>query len=239
MQIKLASYSAIGSRTVNEDACACEQIGPELFCAVVCDGLGSHGGGQDASAIVVNQLKQTPPTHLPTAQQIAQWLERSNQEILRRRKDPLHMKTTAVALFVEGRRAIWVHIGDSRLYHYHNGRLVDATEDHSVCNLAVKMGNITRRDIPKHPDRNKVLKVLGEESISPEIHEDVELPPGRHAFLLCSDGLWERLHEDEIMLDLQKSQTPEQWLQELRSRAQMRKYTDVDNNTAAAVWLDI
>ena len=101
------------------------------------------------------------------------------------------------------------------------------------------MGNITRRDIPNHPDRNKVLKVLGEESIYPEIHEDVELPPGRHAFLICSDGLWERLHEDEIMLDLQKSQTPEQWLQELRSRAQMRKYTDVDNNTAAAVWLDI
>ncbi len=239
MQIKLASYSAIGSRAVNEDACTCEQIGPELFCAVVCDGLGSHGGGQDASAIVVNQLKQTPPPHIPTAQQILQWLERSNQEILQRRKDPRHMKTTAVALFVEGKRTIWVHIGDSRLYHYHNGRLVDATEDHSVCNLAVKIGNITRRDIPKHPDRNKVLKVLGEESISPEIHESVDLPPGRHAFLLCSDGLWERLHEDEIMLDLHKSQTPEQWLQELRIRAEMRKYTDVDNNTAAAVWLDI
>ena len=156
-----------------------------------------------------------------------------------KRNGPHHMKTTAVGLFIHRNQAVWTHVGDSRLYHYHNGRLVDATADHSVCYLAVKMGEITRRDIPSHPDRNKVLKVLGEDKIAPEIHPPVTLEPGQHAFLLCTDGLWERLHEDEIMLDLYKSQTPDQWLFNLRSRAEIRKHADVDNNTAVAVFVSV
>lgn len=239
MYIKLASYSSIGTRSENEDSSACEQLGPEQMYAVVCDGLGSHGGGQAASRTVVTHLQRSRFSQLPTAQQILEWLQRSNQEILEKRNGPQHMKTTAVALFVHQNRAIWTHIGDSRLYHFHNGQLVHATADHSVCYLAVKLGEITRRDIPSHPDRNKVLKVLGEERFTPEIHDPVTLEPGLHAFLLCSDGLWERLHEDEIMLDLYKSQTPDQWLFNLRCRAELRKHTNVDNNTAVAVYVHV
>lgn len=239
MQIKIASYTSIGSRAENEDSSAYEQLGPDQMYAVVCDGLGSHGGGQAASRIAVTQLQRMRFSHLPSSQQIQEWMHQSNQEILAKRNGPHHMKTTAVALFVCQNRAIWTHIGDSRLYHYHNGRLVDATADHSVCYLAVKMGEITRRDIPTHPDKNKVLRALGEDKVDPEIHEPVTLEPGLHAFLLCSDGLWERLHEDEIMLDLYKSQTPDQWLFNLRCRAELRKHTNVDNNTAIAVYVSV
>ena len=239
MQMKLASYTSIGNRAENEDSYTCEQLGPEQMYAAVCDGLGSHGGGQAASRAVVTQLQRMRFPQLPSAQQIAEWMQKSNQEILAKRNGPHHMKTTAVGLFICQNQAVWAHIGDSRLYHYHNGRLVDATADHSVCHLAVKMGQITRRDIPSHPDRNKVLKVLGEDSFAPEIHAPVTLEPGQHAFLLCTDGLWERLHEDEIMLDLYKSQTPDQWLFNLRSRAEIRKHTDVDNNTAVAVFVSV
>lgn len=237
MHIKLASYTSIGSRTENEDSMACEQLGPETMYAVVCDGLGSHGGGQAASRAAVMQLQRTRFSQLPTSQQILDWMHRSNQEILEKRNGPQHMKTTAVALFVHQNRAVWTHVGDSRLYHYHNGRLADVTVDHSVSYMAVQLGEITRRDIPYHPDKNKVLRVLGEERLAPEIHDPVTLAPGQHAFLLCSDGLWERLHEDEIMLDLHKSQTPDQWLFSLRCRAELRKHTNVDNNTAVAVFV--
>lgn len=239
MQIKIASYTSLGSRTENEDSGAYQQLAPDRMYAVVCDGLGSHGGGQAASRAAVAQLQRMQFTGLPTEQQILDWMQLSNQEILARRNGPHHMKTTAVALFVHQNRAIWAHIGDSRLYHYHNGRLVDATADHSVCYLAIKLGELTRRDIPNHPDKNKVLKALGEDSIAPEIHKPVTLAPGHHAFLLCSDGLWERLHEDEILLDLHKSQTPDQWLFNLRCRAELRKYTGVDNNTAVAVYVNV
>ena len=62
---------------------------------------------------------------------------------------------------------------------------------------------------------------------------------GFHAFLLCSDGLWERLQEDEIMIELHKAPNPEQWLFGLRTRALMRKNTDVDNNTAVAAYITV
>lgn len=239
MQIKVASYTSVGTRAENEDTGDFLQYAADRMYAVVCDGLGSHGGGRAASQTAVANLRQMNFASLPTADQIRQWLERSNQEILQKRDGPSHMKTTAVALFLEGDRAVWVHIGDSRLYHYHNGKLLDFTQDHSVCEVAVKLGQITRRDIPTHPDKNKLLRALGEEQINPEIHQPVTLEPGQHAFLLCSDGLWERLHEDEILLDLHKSAGPEEWLYYLRCRAQMRKYVDVDNNTAVAVYVTI
>lgn len=241
MQITLASYTSIGSRAENEDSFSCDRTGQDQMYAVVCDGLGSHGGGQAASRAVTTQplLSRMCLSQLPSKQQVLEWLQLSNQEILEKRNGPHHMKTTVVGLFIHRNQAVWTHLGDSRLYHYHNGRLVDATADHSVCYLAVKMGDITRRDIPNHPDRNKVLKVLGEESFSPEIHEPVTLAPGQHAFLLCSDGLWERLHEDEIMLDLYKSQSPDQWLTNLRIRAELRKHTEVDNNTAVAAFVTV
>ena len=239
MQIKLASYTSIGNRSENEDSYACEQFGPNQVYAVVCDGLGSHGGGQAASRAAVTQLQRMHFNQLPTPQQIMEWMQLSNQEIINKRNSAQHMKTTAVALFIHQNQAVWTHIGDSRLYHFHNGRLADVTADHSVCYLALKLGEITRRDIPNHPDRNKILRALGDEKLSPEVHDPIVLEPGHHAFLLCSDGLWERLHEDEIMLDLYKSQTPDQWLYNLRCRAEMRKYTNVDNNTAVAVYVSV
>lgn len=238
MQIELYGYTAVGNRVENEDTGAFEQLGKDRIYAIVADGLGGHGGGKAASQTAVDALLQCrAETGLPSEERILGWLQQANQEILRKRDGPRHMKTTVVALFVCGRQAIWAHIGDSRLYHFFNGELADATQDHSVCQIAVKLGEITRKQIPNHPDRSKLLKVLGEPSVAPEVHPAITLQPGQHAFLLCSDGLWERLQEDEIMLDLHKAATPEQWIYSLRCRAEMKKSTDVDNNTAIAVFI--
>lgn len=78
MYIKLASYTSVGSRAENEDSSAYEQTGPEQLYAVVCDSLGSHGGGQAASRAVVTQLQKTHFSQLPTAPQILDWMQRGN-----------------------------------------------------------------------------------------------------------------------------------------------------------------
>ena len=238
MQIEVFGYTALGDRRENEDTGTFEKISDHSLCALVCDGLGGHGGGRAASETAVGALLQCRQcTQLPTKEQILGWMNQANGEILAKRDGPRHMKTTAVFLFIQNDQAIWAHIGDSRLYHFHNGNLVHYTNDHSVCQIAVKLGEITRRDIPNHPDRSKVLKVLGADSIAPEIHDPIRLEPGEHAFLLCTDGLWERLLEDEIQLDLLGAASPEQWLYSLRCRAERRKSRDVDNNTAVAVFI--
>lgn len=240
MNIQMDSYTAQGDRRENEDSFLAEQVTREFALTAVADGLGGHGGGKAASQIAAQALSLCrSSSRLPDREEIARRLDQANQEILSKRDGPSHMKTTAVFLAVQRNRAVWAHIGDSRLYHFDHDELAHYTLDHSMCQLAVKLGEITRDQIPDHPDRSRLLRVLGESEIAPEFHDPVELRPGRHAFLLCTDGLWERLAEAEICLDLQKSNTPGEWLDYLRRRAQKRKWTDVDNNTAVAVFVEV
>ena len=240
MRIQLHGYTGVGSRVENEDTGTYGQLGSNGLYAIVADGLGGHGGGRAASEIAVRALLQCQNWEtLPNKEKICEWMGQANREILSKRDGANHMKTTVVFLAVFKGQAIWAHIGDSRLYYYYNGELVEATEDHSICQVAVKLGEITRRQIPTHPDRSRLLKVLGDEVLEPEIHKAIVLAPGQHAFLLCTDGLWERLQEDEILLELHKADTPQQWVDSLRCRAEKRKSTDVDNNTAVAVFVDV
>ena len=175
---------------------------------------------------------------LPSGETILAWMNEANRNILATRANANQMKTTAVALYLYKNQAVWAHIGDSRLYHFHNGVLADYTEDHSLAQLSIKMGELhSRSEIPSFEGRSKLFRVIGDDEIKPQLHAPITLSPGDHAFLLCSDGLWERLLEDEIMLDLHKAATAEEWVYLLRCRAMMRKSTDVDNNTAIAIWI--
>lgn len=241
MVIQSYSYTHPGDRAENQDSYQWRQLDREQCMAVVCDGLGGHKGGSIASAIGVSNLTRWEAgAQLPSENDIIQWMNQANSEILKTRSDSNQMKTTAVALYISGQNAIWGHIGDSRLYHYYDGELLDYTEDHSIGQLAIKMGEIrSRSDIPSHADRSKLFRVIGDDTIQPEVHKSIFLQPGKHAFLLCSDGLWERLNEDEILLDLHKSCSAEEWLFLLRCRAILRKSTDVDNNTAIAIWIEV
>lgn len=238
MQIQIYGYTNMGDRPENEDTYICEMLSDSAMYAVLCDGLGAHSGSKLASQITLNALQQCKDIDpLPSADHIRACLNMANQTILSKREDSQQMKTTAAALYVREDSAVWAHIGDTRIYHFCNGELVHFTNDHTVCQMAVESGQISRKDIPSHPDRSKLLRVVGEPEIDPEIHAPISLEPGQHAFLLCSDGLWECLQEDEIMLDLNKSISPDQWIYYLRCRAQMRKFTEVDNNTAIAAFL--
>lgn len=241
MKITKAEYSHIGGRKENEDSYLCEILNENSAYAIVCDGLGGHGGGRAASRAAVKHLsKARYCNQLPNRELITQWMQETNREIAALRSgNTTRMKSTAVFLAVNGCTAVWAHIGDSRLYHFYNGALVDYTEDHSVPQMMVQAGELTRDQIPDSPDRNRVLKVLGSEELKPEIEESVLLPPGKHAFLLCTDGLWEYLQDAEIRMDLLKSRNPAQWLMYLRSRSEERKKASPDNNTAVAMFVEI
>jgi len=240
MNIWKSGYTHIGGRQKNEDAFYCEAMTQQSVCAVVADGLGGHGDGELASQIAVRHLSQCAACSiLPSEAQIEKWFLDANSEILAKNKSVAGMKTTAVFLAVFRGCAVWAHVGDSRLYHFHEGQLRHYTNDHSVPQVKVFTGELTRDQIPFSPDRNIILRALGNEELETEIHAAIQLPPGRHAFLLCTDGFWEYLTEDEIALDLKKSVSPAAWLMYLRCRGESRKDKTADNNTAVAVFLDV
>ncbi len=231
-------YSCQGGRPKNEDSYAIATYG-DNYCAVVADGLGGHGEGKQASLTAVKYLSLCGKSgELPKEKEILQSFLEANEEIMVNRTDEKHMKTTAVYLCIHKNQAVWAHIGDSRLYHFWNGKLCDYTLDHSVSQMAVMLGEIKREEIPGHCDRSRLLRVLGDEELKPEIHASVMLKPGRHAFLLCSDGFWESVTEDEMLFDLCKSLSPDEWIKSLYLRIMKRQGEGHDNHTAVAIFAE-
>lgn len=237
MNVKIATLSDIGGRSNNDDTVMVRQKEDSAW-VFVGDGLGGYAGGQMASeAAAAAIMEQSHRGSLLIENRMTEAAEAANRavrEVQETKKG--NMKTTMVFLTIEDGRAKWMHVGDSRLYHFRCGQLVSQTIDHSVSQMAVLMGEITPREIRFHEDRNRVLRALGSESAKPEISRTVMLTGNEDVFLLCTDGFWEYVYEEEMESLLHKSKNPEQWLEEMRQILMTRTPRDNDNFTAAAVF---
>ena len=232
-------YSDIGNRQENEDNGGIYVYGTNIV-AVVADGLGGQGGGQAASSLALHELSRCGTQEkLPDREEIEAYFQKANEAIIKRQQNQFHMKTTAVYLCIHGKSAIWAHIGDSRLYHFYQKKLCHFTQDHSVSQLAVLLGEISSSEIPGHAKRSHLLKALGCEEMKPEVHEAVLLEPGQHAFLLCTDGFWECMEEEELQDALFHTETAEEWITFLRQKITLNSGENHDNNTAMAVFLEV
>ncbi|MDR0964523.1 MAG: serine/threonine-protein phosphatase [Clostridium sp.] len=240
MQIETAFFSYQGGRDYNEDSVRC--VSENGACAVVvADGLGGHGGGQIASAIVVDRLTDDfmRTKALDTAY-VTDLFRRVNAQVLEAQTPTQRMKSTGVALYIKDQSLLWGHVGDTRLYYFQGGMLVSQTLDHSVSQMAVYAGEITVEQIRHHADRSRVLRAFGmEEGFRTEFSRVLTLSPGFHAFLLCTDGFWEYVWETEMASDLAKATSPHNWLETMKSRLLKRVPKDNDNYSAAAVFIHV
>lgn len=235
--IQIASYSDIGGRPRNEDTVRSAARGDDRLCLVVADGLGGHGGGELASSAAADAICAAWDGRADPAA-LAHWVREANRKVLSLQTRQCAMKTTAAVLTLEPGRAVWAHVGDSRLYRFQDGKLAFQTRDHSVAQIGVMLGEITVDEIRFHEDRSRVLRALGQDDeLNVETGEH-PLPPGRHAFLLCSDGFWEYVLEEEMERTLAAAASPEDWLARMRDILSGKVPADNDNNTAAAVWVD-
>ena len=237
MSYKIAGVCQRGGRSYNEDCVRYSMNGTGIVC-VVADGLGGHGGGEIASAVVADTLVEgfmsNPHVH---NENILHLFESANQEVLNKQVASVRMKSTVVALFLSQNAITVGHVGDSRLYRFTEGRLVFQTKDHSVSQMAVLSGEIPPEKIRFHEDRNKVLRAMGNDAaIKPEIKRLEGRPGAFEAFLLCTDGFWEYVFEDEMEIDLAKSETPEDWLDSMTGRLSKRVNGKHDNFSALAVF---
>lgn len=232
-------YSNIGGRKVNEDAFGSYVYGKNIV-TVIADGLGGQGDGQRASLLAVESLSKCGAEgDLPNAEELSLAFAKANQEIIKHQSNRFHMKTTAVYLCIHENRVIWGHIGDSRLYHFFNGKLCDYTLDHSLSQVAVALGEIQRKDIPNHAQRSRLLRALGCEGEEAKVCGPVFLEAGKHAFLLCTDGFWEYFSDEEIAEILKEAGSADMWILKLREKMKGRCKSNCDNHTAAAVLLEV
>lgn len=200
-------------REANEDASAhVRPEDPRLLAAkgtltVVADGMGGHASGEVASGMAVEHVTRLYyETERPAAAALKYGVEEANRRVYAASLSDarLHgMGTTCTALAVVGGVAHSAHIGDSRLYFLRDGALHLLTEDHSAVMELIKLGIITREEARRHPEKNIILRALG---TSPEVEADTWGAPlplqSGDAFLLCSDGLYDLVPDDEIGLAL-------------------------------------
>lgn len=235
--IQTASYTDIGGRPCNEDSCRFLSAGANCLLAVVADGLGGHGGGELASSTAVQTIC-SGWNGQASAGELNRLIQTAHRQVLALQTGLCAMKTTAVVLALADDRAVWAHVGDSRLYYFRDGKLILQTRDHSASQIAVMLGDITPDQIRFHEDRNRVLRALGQDGELKVDTREEALRPGQHIFLLCTDGFWEYVTEAEMEADLAAAAGPADWLERMRKRLQARVPADNDNNTAAAVWLN-
>ena len=240
-EIKYASVSEIGNRTNNEDCIAALVQAPQAFFAVA-DGLGGHGKGEVASQLAVNKALEAYAQSEGGVSPLSVCFEYGQQAILLEQQQldaRGDMKTTLALLTIKGNQAQWGHIGDTRLYWFVGNRLQQRTLDHSVPQMLVATGEIREKDIRKHEDRNRLLRVMGIEWSSPryEIAEKITLT-GNDSFLLCTDGFWEYVNEKVMQHSLRAAQTANAWLQAMLAEAERNsRGCDRDNYSAIAVFI--
>lgn len=170
---------------------------------VVADGMGGHNAGEVASATAISVIEAAfGQMRTEPAGQLKEALENANFTIHQKSiecPETHGMGTTCTALLLQDGFAYSAHVGDSRLYLIRQDSIYLMTEDHSAVMELVKRGELTLQDARHHPDKNVVTRCLG---TRPQVEvsawsEPLPLQPGDH-FLLCSDGLYDQVEDEEI-----------------------------------------
>lgn len=131
------------------------------------------------------------------------------------------------------------YIGDSRLYYFHHGQIQYQTLDHSVPQMLVAAGEIPKEKIRDHPDRNRLLRVLGdrERKIRYQEIQPIPLEPG-DCVLLCTDGFWEYVLEEDMEKDLAKAKDLNDWMTRMKKKVRRRGFFErQDNYSALGIWI--
>ena len=202
-----AALTDIGRvRTHNEDAVLAQ---PPLF--VVADGLGGHEAGEVASSIAVETLRDHAPRR-PDAKALARAVKAANREVIRSAREGFGkqgMGTTMTAAIVEGTRIALAHVGDSRAYLLHDGKLARVSEDHSMVADMIRRGQLTEAEARYHPNRSVITRALGTDPNMLADTYELDASPGDR-LLLCSDGLTGMLEDGLIAEILTENRTPDQ-----------------------------
>ncbi|HET6370150.1 MAG TPA: Stp1/IreP family PP2C-type Ser/Thr phosphatase [Nitrospiria bacterium] len=210
MKIVASGISDTGRvRSSNEDSLG---FYPEIGLYVVADGMGGHAAGEVASRMAVEIIgswlqKTIEKQGKASGKDLVQAVKEANHQIFISGSENATLQgmgTTMVALFQADEQAYVASVGDSRVYQIRTNQISQITRDHSLVNEYVERGMLTQEAAEHHPLKHVISRALGTNT---EVEVDlleVLLQEGDR-FLLCSDGLSNKLSPSEILTLLNQS----------------------------------
>ena len=210
---------------------------------IVADGMGGRSGGRKASDQVMMTARQLFERYSPDNDDPPSLLKQIVTEA------HLVIKLTAISSEQEPHSTLaaflinpdgechWIHAGDSRIYHYHQNRLVKRTMDHSYVQTLVDAGQLTEEEANVHPQSNILMGCLGADEDPPmDLHYIERLEPG-DILMACSDGVWHYFSPQELGSVL-SSLSPREATEFLIEKARSRAHGGGDNLSLVIVKLE-
>ncbi|MCS7072890.1 MAG: Stp1/IreP family PP2C-type Ser/Thr phosphatase [Bacteroidia bacterium] len=181
-------------RQINEDFLGYFDT-PNGVVFVVCDGMGGHNRGDEASRIAVTAICDYlgREYYEDARKAVSEALSFANFQVYLRSLESIEsrgMGTTCVLAVLRDNQLFYGHVGDSRMYLCKNHQLRQLTKDHSYVQQLIDSGIITQDEAENHPKRSVIMKAIGtSEHAEPEVAPEPLLLEARDQVLLCSDGL--------------------------------------------------
>lgn len=201
--------SRIGGRKENQDSAGLKEtkLG---YLVVVCDGMGGMQGGSVASQLAVQTILETVASadkQSNPSMTLIKAIRNANMAIIEEGQNNPNLQrmgTTVTALLLTPYSALTAYVGDSRIYQLRKGKKVFRTFDHSMVFEMVRKKVISEEQARLSAQSNVILKALG---ITPNIEVEIEERPYLKGdrFILCTDGFWGAMPEDEFIRHLSEN----------------------------------
>jgi serine/threonine protein phosphatase PrpC len=248
VRLDIAGWTSTGMiRPGNEDALCVvhaaelrDGVQEEYALVFAADGLGGNDAGEVAAALTVQAMRRRllsepplsgltdnpalgrpPSRRLSIRRRIADALKEANRLVFRMAREGVGrrgMGCTAEAVYLDGRRLVVGHVGDSRTYLLHRGRLAQMTRDHTLVGRMVELGKLTAEQAAAHPRRNELRQAIGcRGDLRPEL-ATAALSAGDWV-VVCTDGLTGCVSPTEIQAMLEQSSSAEAAARRLVNRA--------------------
>lgn len=205
-------------RSTNQDNFLTMRLGDNVLMFVLCDGMGGTNGGNIASNLAIRTfaeyVEQALADHIDKDTEVCntaavnfnsllnEAVSAANSAVYSRaheNSELANMGTTIVAAIVADDKMYVANVGDSRLYSLEAEKLVQLTHDHSYVQMLVDMGHITKEEAVNNPRRNILTRAVGTEPMVESDIMDHDLPEEGSYLILCSDGLYNFLAEEELL----------------------------------------
>lgn len=217
MKVRYGAHTDIGRvRDHNEDTLLAS---PPVF--AVADGMGGHEAGEVASSLAVATVRSADADPDDAQNWVGHVVESANTAVFAKGSQSdgaLRMGTTLTVAYAAPDAIYLGHVGDSRAYLLHDGRLRQLTDDHSLVAEWVRQGRITADEAAVHPQRSVITRALG---IDDAVRIDTMrvVPSAGDRLLLCSDGLTGSVSDADIAATLRDVADPDEAAQTLIEQA--------------------